>query len=73
MNIYFQITVADFPLYELLDQLRLMKKDILDDHPKLVAFLDRFEALPTIKKYMSSDKFLKGPVNNTQAGWGSTV
>ena len=56
-------------MYELLDQLRLMKEDVLKDYPKLVAFLDRFEALPSIKKYMSSDKFLRRPVNNKIAAF----
>ena len=34
------------------------------------AFLAHFEALPAIKAYMSSDEFLKWPVNNKIASWG---
>ena len=51
-------------MYELLDELRLMKEDILNKYPKLLAFLDRFEALPSIQKYMTSDQFMRRPVNN---------
>ena len=64
-----QVTVCDFPMYELLDQHRLMKEDSLKEFPKLLAFLDRFEALPSIKKYMSSDKFMRRPVNNKVAAF----
>ena len=34
------------------------------------AFLDRFEALPAIKTYMSSSEFIKWPINNKIAKWG---
>ena len=61
--------VYDFPIYELLDQHRLMKEDSLQDFPKLLAFLKRLEELPNIKKYMASDKFLRRPVNNKMAGF----
>ena len=33
------------------------------------AFLDRFEALPAIKTYMSSSEFIKWPINNKIAKW----
>nr|KAG5711305.1 hypothetical protein BaRGS_006002 [Batillaria attramentaria] len=61
------LTVADFPMYELLDQHRLMIPGVLDNYPKLTAFMDAFEALPNIKKYMASDKFMARPVNNKVA------
>ena len=67
--LFLQITVCDFPMYELLDQHRLMKEDSLKEYPKLLAFLDRFEALPSIQKYMSSDKFLRRPINSYNAGF----
>lgn len=59
-------------MYELLDQLRLMVPGIHDEFPKIRAFLDAFEALPAIKAYMASDKFLKRPINNKSASfkWG---
>ena len=62
-----QVTVADFPMYELLDQHRLMIPGVLDPYPKLKAFMDAFEALPKIKAYMASAKFMKRPINGKQA------
>ena len=64
VSLLFQVTVADFPMYELLDQHRLMIPGVLDAYPKLTAFMNAFEALPKIKEYMASDKFMKRPVNN---------
>ncbi|CAG5130824.1 unnamed protein product [Candidula unifasciata] len=62
-------TACDFPLYELLDQHRLMKPDILKDYKNLQAFLKRFEELPQIKAYLQSGEFFTHPVNNKTAGW----
>ena len=61
--------MADFPMYELLDQHRLMIPGVLDPYPKLKAFMDAFEALPKIKAYMASAKFMKRPVNNKSASF----
>ncbi|XP_052679113.1 glutathione S-transferase Y1-like [Crassostrea angulata] len=61
------ITICDFPIYELLDQHRLMKPGILDDYPNLTKFVERFENLPKIKAYMASDKFMARPVNSNLA------
>lgn len=67
-----EITVVDFHMYELLDQHRLMEPDCLKECKKLAAFMDRFEAIPEIKKYMQSDKFLKWPLNNKMAQFGQS-
>jgi len=61
------VTVADFPMYELLDQHRLMIPGILDAYPKICDFMTRFEALPKIKAYMASPQFMARPVNNKVA------
>ena len=66
-QLVFQVTVADFPMYELLDQHRLMIPGVLGAYPKLTAFMGAFEALPKIKEYMASDKFMKRPINNKVA------
>ncbi|XP_063423322.1 glutathione S-transferase Mu 1-like isoform X1 [Mytilus trossulus] len=63
------ISVCDFPIYELLDVHKVMFPGILDKFPNLTAFTVRFEALPTIKQYLSSDKFLARPINNKWAGF----
>ncbi|BFZ08772.1 hypothetical protein BsWGS_11812 [Bradybaena similaris] len=62
-------TTCDFPMYELLDQHRLMRPEILTEYKNLQAFLKRFEELPKIKAYMQSDEFMKRPCNNKSAGW----
>ena len=38
-----QVTFVDFVMYELLDQHRILEPTILEDSPKLKAFLDRIE------------------------------
>jgi glutathione S-transferase len=58
-------------MYELLDQHRIMEPTILDDVPNLKDFLDRFEALPQIKSYMESPKFMKAPLNGPMAAFGN--
>nr|ABS32298.1 glutathione S-transferase class mu [Cyphoma gibbosum] len=63
------VTVADFPMYELLDQHRLMIKDVLVPYPNITKFMAAFEALPAIKAYMASDKFMKRPINNKIASF----
>jgi glutathione S-transferase len=65
-----KLTVADFPVYEILDHHRILEPTILNDYPKLTAFMDRFEALPKIKAYMESSKFMKFPLNNKMASFG---
>jgi len=65
-----KVTVVDFPMYELLDQHRLMLGDtVLDKYPKLKEFMTNFEALDKIKAYMASPKFMKRPVNNKSASF----
>ncbi|XP_060081351.1 glutathione S-transferase Mu 4-like [Ylistrum balloti] len=61
------VTACDFPMYELLDQHRLMKPDCLEDFPNLTAFLKRFEDLQQIKDYMQCPQFIARPVNNKVA------
>ncbi len=57
--------------YELLDQHRIMAPEVVSKYPKLCALLDRFEALPEIKAYMQSDRFMKAPINNKMAKFGN--
>ena len=62
-------TFIDFVLYELMDQLRTMEPGCLDAYPQTTAFLDRFEALPKIREYMASDRFMRRPINNKSAAF----
>jgi glutathione S-transferase len=58
-------------MYELLDQHRILEPAIFKETTNLKAFLDRFEALPKIKAYMESDRFMKAPLNNRMAKFGA--
>lgn len=64
-----QVTVADFPMYELLDQHTRMKSDSLDAYPKLTAFLKRFRELPKVKEYLEQDCVKNLPINNKVAAF----
>jgi glutathione S-transferase len=66
-----KITHVDFIAYEALDVHRLLSPECLDAYDNLKSFMERFEALPTIAKYMKSDKFLKYPVNGDMARFAS--
>jgi len=66
-----KLTYVDFIAYELLDKLALFEKSIMSKYSNLVAFNARIEALPTVAKYMASDKFIKWPLNANMANWGT--
>ncbi|RWS23395.1 glutathione S-transferase-like protein [Leptotrombidium deliense] len=65
------ISYVDFVVYEWLDQHKLLEPNCLDNYSNLQQFTKRVESLPTIEKYMKSDKFLKYPLNNNIAKFGS--
>lgn len=67
------ISFVDFLMYEWLDVQRLFAPGILDAHSNLVNYMQRFEQLPKVQKYMSSDKFMKWPLNNDSASWGTRL
>ena len=61
LRIVLQVTVVDFPLYELLCKLVILESKCLDDVPKLKAFVDRFEVCE-VEDIMSTSAFeLKFP------------
>jgi len=66
-----EISFVDFVMYELLDQHRHLSSDAVGEFSQLKAFLDRFEALPSIKSYMESPQFMEGPINNKSAKFGA--
>eukprot|EP00500_Bicosoecida_sp_ms1_P007155 CAMPEP_0203822688 /NCGR_PEP_ID=MMETSP0115-20131106/46965_1 /ASSEMBLY_ACC=CAM_ASM_000227 /TAXON_ID=33651 /ORGANISM="Bicosoecid sp, Strain ms1" /LENGTH=294 /DNA_ID=CAMNT_0050731723 /DNA_START=10 /DNA_END=890 /DNA_ORIENTATION=+ len=64
------LTVADFVLFELLDQARGMLEGAVafaEAYPSLAAFLERFAALPAIAAYRKRDDFIEHPINNLSA------
>ncbi|XP_043198432.1 glutathione S-transferase Mu 4-like [Amphibalanus amphitrite] len=64
-------TVVDFLFYELLDCHRILEASLLKTFDNLVRYVKRFEDLPRIKAYMASDRFMRAPLNNTIATFGS--
>jgi glutathione S-transferase len=66
-----QITYPDFHFYEMLDQHKQLDPTCLKEFPNLEAYLDRFQRLPDIEAYMKSDRFMKAPLNNKMAKFGS--
>jgi len=63
------ITMADFPLYEVLYIHGKLVPGLYESYPKLKAFIARFEAEPKIAKYMKSDHFISSPINNKMSSF----
>ena len=66
------MTVADFPMYEILDETRGINPDIMQGFPKIIDYMARFEDLPAIKKYMISGSYMITPIFNKMAGYYKT-
>ncbi len=58
------LTIADFFVFEMVDQSRLMVPTALDSYPLLSAFVARFLALPPVQAYRKSAHFIERPINN---------
>ncbi|THD18760.1 Glutathione S-transferase mu class [Fasciola hepatica] len=65
------VSHVDFMLYETLDSIRYLAPHCLDEFPKLKEFKSRIEALPKIKAYMESKRFIKWPLNGWAASFGA--
>ena len=57
-------TYVDFLFFEFLDYVRLLEKgsEIFKDTPAILKFLEAFENLPNIKRYLKSDRFKPFPI-----------
>eukprot|EP01115_Flamella_aegyptia_P015161 TRINITY_DN910_c0_g1_i1.p1 TRINITY_DN910_c0_g1~~TRINITY_DN910_c0_g1_i1.p1 ORF type:complete len:220 (-),score=69.16 TRINITY_DN910_c0_g1_i1:31-690(-) len=62
-----KLSIADFMLYEMVDEHTILEPTILDKFPNLQNYRKRFAALPQIAAYMKSDRFIDRPLNNTVA------
>src|SRR3989338_6102103 len=58
---------ADFHAYEMLKQNSLFSPATLLPFPSLGAYLLRFEAIPAVAAYLSSDRHVQHPINNSMA------
>ncbi|XP_075052043.1 glutathione S-transferase Mu 5-like isoform X1 [Mixophyes fleayi] len=66
-----KLTFADFLIYDVLDQHRVLEPTCLENFKNLQDFLTRFESLPAIAAYMKSSRFMKTPINNRMAYWAN--
>ncbi|XP_075052048.1 glutathione S-transferase Mu 1-like [Mixophyes fleayi] len=66
-----KLTFADFLMYDVLDQHRMLEPKCLQNFKNLQDFLTRFEALPAIAAYMKSPQFMKTPITNRMAYWAN--
>lgn len=58
-------------MYELFDEyLELDPTTCLESAQNLKEFQSRFEKLDRIEKYLKSNRFMKGPLNNKMAKFG---
>ncbi|VDL58952.1 unnamed protein product [Hymenolepis diminuta] len=64
-----KINYPDFHLCELLNQLEKFEPSCLAGFPKLKAYLTRFENLPKLKEYISSEEFKRRDCNGKMAKW----
>lgn len=64
------LNFMDFVIYELLYVNNQFVPGCLNDYKNLQDYMTRFEALPTIKKYIASDKYLARPLNGRMAKFG---
>lgn len=66
-----KLTYVDFLAYEWLDVHRIFSPGLLDSFDSLKKYTERIESIPKVKQYMESPNFMKWPINNDQASWGS--
>ncbi|XP_064484954.1 glutathione S-transferase 2-like [Ornithodoros turicata] len=65
-----RISYVDFMMYETLDWIRIFSENGFRDMAPLIAYCDRFETLPTIRGYRSSNGFVNWPIFGPLAKWG---
>ncbi|XP_069802446.1 glutathione S-transferase Mu 4-like [Dendropsophus ebraccatus] len=66
-----KITLADFLVYDALDQHKILDPTCLKNFKNLQDFLTRFEALPAIAAYLKSPRCKKTPINGKEAFWSN--
>lgn len=65
-----KFTYVDFLLYDALDFNRLFDATAFQGADNLNKYLARFENIPQIRAYMTSDKYSKLPCFGPMAAWG---
>ena len=59
------LTAADFVFYELMNVLKFWELQLFVQYPNIIDYLKRFEALPKIKEYKSSNRSAVFPYQTT--------
>ncbi|XP_042206615.1 glutathione S-transferase Mu 1-like [Homarus americanus] len=65
------LTMADFMMYEFLDQHLVLDSGCLRGATNLQLFMQRFKDLPPIQQYMASPEFMHSPLFNKYAIFGN--
>ena len=69
------LTIADFALHEVLEEIVDMYADLAPTtpafatYPAIAAYVARFEAVPAIAAYRARPDYIARPYNNKQAAW----
>ena len=66
-----ELTYVDFLTYEWLDVHKMLHPKVLDGIINLKKYVERFESIERVKEYMDSKNFMKWPICNDQASWGT--
>lgn len=64
------ITFVDFMFWEMLDQMELFDSRLFDGLDNIKSYKARFAAVPKVKAYITSDRFMTAPCNGKRAKWG---
>jgi len=64
------LSYVDFFAYEILDWFRVFSPNCLDKWQNLREYMKRFEKLPAIASYMSSNEFKSWPIISPASNWG---
>ncbi|KAM7539264.1 hypothetical protein Aperf_G00000053485 [Anoplocephala perfoliata] len=67
-----KLNYPDFNLYDLLDVLRTLSSEALENFDMLRNFMLRFEGLKNVKAYIRTDEFRQRPFFSPKAVWNAT-
>ncbi|XP_013417454.1 glutathione S-transferase Yb-3 [Lingula anatina] len=66
-----EISIADFLMYEYLEEHLILQSECLDKYKNLAEFVKRFESLDRIQEYQKSKDFINWPINTPVAQHGT--
>ena len=65
-----KLSCVDFGMAEAMDIYDTLFPGFFDDLPKCKKYRENFFGLPAIKKYRTSARYKKFPINGPPAAWG---